>query len=295
MIVVCLLLMVVFWAKVSPQNNRYVTEAMSRLSKKAPDKSVDHVTVLPLRMRPDSLLTDGEQKEKRALLYLDSMRDLLLAKNQKPAIPTERPILPQANIHSDSFQHKNDTTSKQRQLIQWMQQDSVALPQTVGVTRPGKLVALQQVLHFLGTHPKEILTGAGAGHFSSKLAFRATGLNIAGSYPERFKYIDPSFKEGHLALYLHYFTKTAGLHSLTNSPNTVYGQVLSEYGLLGILALVILYGGFFAKHYKKMTYGVPLLLLMAGVFFIDYWFEQLSVMVVWELLLFVNIKEGAKS
>jgi hypothetical protein len=294
MIVVCLLLMVVFWGKVSPQNNRYLTEVFNRFSKNESVNKAGKVTVLPLRERPDSLLSDGERKEKRALLYLDSMRDLLLAKNQNPTILTERPLLPQANIHSDSFQHKNDTTSTQRQLIQWMERDSVALAQAARFTKPGKLVALQQVVQFISTHPAAIVTGAGAGHFSSKLAFRATGLNIAGSYPQRFIYIDPYFKEGHLALYLHYFTKTAGLHSLTNSPNSVYGQILSEYGLLGILALIILYGGFFAKHYKKMTYGIPLLMLMVGVFFIDYWFEQLSVMVVWELLLLLNIKEGAK-
>jgi hypothetical protein len=294
-IVVCLLLMVLFWAKVSPQNNRYITEAISRFSKKPVDRKASNATpVLPLRERPDSLLSTDERKEKLARLYLDSMRDLLLAKSNKLAIATEKPLLPQANIHSANFQHKNDTTNKQRQLMQWMQQDSVNLAQAVVAAKPGKWVALQQVVQFVRTHPMTAITGAGAGHFSSKLAFRATGLNIAGSYPSRFAYIDPRFKEGHLALYLYYFTKTAGLHSLTNSPNTVYGQVLSEYGLLGILALLVLYGGFFAKQYKKMTYGIPLLMLMVGVFFIDYWFEQLSVMVVWELLLLLNIKEGTR-
>lgn len=294
-IVVCLLLMVVFWAKVSPQNNRYITEAIGRFSKKPVEKKASNaMPLLPLQERPDSLLSNDERKEKQARLYLDSMRDLLLAKSNKLAIATEKPLLPQDNIHSDSFQHRNDTTGKQRQLIQWMQHDSVGLVQSSIYAKPGKWVALQQVLQFVRTHPMVAFTGAGAGHFSSKLAFRATGLNIAGSYPARFAYIDPHFKEGHLALYLYYFTKTAGLHSLTNSPNTVYGQVLSEYGLLGILALFILYGGFFAKQYKKMTYGIPLLMLMTGVFFIDYWFEQLSVMVVWELLLLLNIKEGTR-
>lgn len=290
MIVVCLLGMVVFWGKVSPQNNRYVTEVFSKLSG-TPIVEEQPVKIIPLQLRPDSILNETERKEKFALLYLDSMRNVLLAQSHKTAAPVEKPQLPQDDIHSASFQYKNDTTLEQKELMDWMQRDSVSLLPLTKNAQPGKVLAFSEMLTFLRTHPAVILTGTGAGHFSSKLAFKASGLHIAGGYPQRFSFISPYFKDGHLALYLHYFTQTAGLHSLANSPNSVYGQIVSEYGLLGLAALVFLYFGFFVKGYKKMTYGVPLLLLMAGVFFIDYWFEQLSVVAVFELLLLLNSKE----
>ena len=48
---------------------------------------------------------------------------------------------------------------------------------------------------------------------------------------------------------------------------------------------------FFGKNYKQLTYGIPLLLLMTGFFFVDYWFEQLSVTVLFQLFLFLDLKE----
>jgi hypothetical protein len=96
----------------------------------------------------------------------------------------------------------------------------------------------------------------------------------------------------HLDLYLNFFSKWSGLHSLTNSPFSVYDQLIAEYGLVGFLTFLIWYLGFFAKHYKKLTYGLPILFLMMLVLFTDYWFEQLSVIVFFELLLLLNIKEA---
>jgi len=72
----------------------------------------------------------------------------------------------------------------------------------------------------------------------------------------------------------------------------VYDQLLSEYGLLGLLALLVFYVGFFAKDYRLLTYGIPLLLFVLFIFLIDYWFEQLSVVVFFELLMFLNVKES---
>ena len=127
--------------------------------------------------------------------------------------------------------------------------------------------------------------------FSSKLAFRATALKIAGGYPQRFSFIGTDFKENHLALYLAYFTRSSRGHSIINTPNSTFGQLLSEYGLAGLGCFLVFYLGFFGKNYKQLTYGIPLLLLMTGFFFVDYWFEQLSVTVLFELLLFLDLKE----
>ena len=69
---------------------------------------------------------------------------------------------------------------------------------------------------------------------------------------------------------------------------------MSEYGAAGLLAFLLFYLGFFLKQYKQLSYGIPLLLLMSGLFFMEYWFEQLSVTILFELLLFLNIKENKK-
>jgi hypothetical protein len=77
-----------------------------------------------------------------------------------------------------------------------------------------------------------------------------------------------------------------------NNPASVYDQFISEYGLAGLLAFFIFYIGFFLKSAKRLSYSIPLILLLSGIFFFDYWFEQLSIVVFFELLLFLNIKEG---
>jgi hypothetical protein len=64
--------------------------------------------------------------------------------------------------------------------------------------------------------------------------------------------------------------------------------------VLGLLALSLFYFGFFASRYQQLTYGIPLLFLMAAVFFVDYWFEQLSIIPFFELMLFLNISENNK-
>jgi O-antigen ligase len=118
-------------------------------------------------------------------------------------------------------------------------------------------------------------------------------MKIAGGYPAKYSYINEDFKTNHLDLYLFYFTNADDLHSIANSPNSTYDQLLSEYGIAGLFCFVVFYIGFFMRRLKKQSYGIPLLLLMAGIFFTDYWFEQLSVVVLFELLLFLNSKELA--
>ena len=50
---------------------------------------------------------------------------------------------------------------------------------------PGKLVAFYQLATYLKEHPEKIITGDGTGNFSSKLAFKTTGLKIAGKLPRK--------------------------------------------------------------------------------------------------------------
>ena len=95
------------------------------------------------------------------------------------------------------------------------------------------------------------------------------------------------------AVYIYYFSKQPALHSVANSPNATYNQLAGEYGLMGLAAFVLFYLGYFARGLRRLTYGAPLLLLLTGLLAMDYWFEQLSIIVLFELLLFLNQKETA--
>ncbi|GAA4338323.1 hypothetical protein [Flaviaesturariibacter amylovorans] len=300
----CCLPMIVFWARVSPQNNDYIGKILSgTLGVSRPHAPA--AKPVPIWERPDSSLTSDERRQKRARLYLDSLGSGILQELRTappaPAVSAtlaavaEKPALPEANIHTAPYQHKDDTSTERRQ---WMQFAATALPAATAAAPapsrlPGKLRALQQTASHLAAHPALLLFGAGTGRWSSKLAFRATGLRIAGAYPQRLTYIDPAFREGHLALHLSYFTRSEYLHSVIHTPNSVYDQLAGEYGLPGVAAFLLLYAGFFLRKWRRLTYGLSLLLLASVLIGTDYWFEQLSLLPLLELLLFLDLKTTA--
>ena len=304
-IIVCLMMMIVFFVKISPQNNNYAAGLYQQVFNIKPNTKKTPIAQIPVTQKPDSILTSDEKKEKIAQLYMDSINILRYneilnnAKTKTGTLPefaiNEKPIIPVANIHTAAYQHKDDTSMFEKKLLQFVEKNnskfSIVADETNKLKMPGKLIALQQTYSYLNQHRSKIITGTGIGNFSSKLAFRSTALKISGNYPESYAYINDGFKTNHLALYIFYFTSSEGMHSIANSPNNTYDQLLSEYGLAGIFAFAFFYIGFFIKQSNKNTYAIPSILLMLGVFFADYWFEQLSVVVFFELLLLLNFKE----
>jgi hypothetical protein len=313
LIAVCMMLLVVFMVKISPQNNTYVVENLKRtLHLNAANKPVRVRPALckPITLMPDRLLTPDQKKWKIAQRYTDSMYvvnhpPVIQAKNtprpvQKPAIvilKTEsgRVYIPKPDINTMPYQHVIDTSTYQRQLLAFISTHKNNLPLSgqddFNLKLPGKAIGWLQTLHFLQQHPLKIFTGDGMGNFSSKLAFRASGLGFAGGYPQKFIYLDPDFLSNHLDVYLNFFSKKTDVHSLVNDPNSAYDQLLAEYGILGLAAFLIYYLGFFLKRYKELTYGIPILLMVLAMLFMEYWFEQLSILIFFELLLLLNIKE----
>jgi hypothetical protein len=302
LIVVCLMFLVVFLSQVSPQSNMYVHETFKNAIHPPviTSQTSNGVTNTVLPISADSI------KRNFARHYLDSEK--LIQNNVKQpaqaALFTSLPktdaghvVLVPPNINTPPYQTPTDTTAEQRKLLAFIGTHKNSLPissqNIMFLKLPGKVIGMIQSLNFLAQHPAKILTGDGVGNFSSKLAFRTTGLGFAGGFPNNLIYISREFLANHLDLYLNFFSKRTGLHSLTNSPFSVYDQLLTEYGLLGLVAFALFYIGFFIRDYKKLTYGIPLLVLLLSVLFIDYWFEQLSVIVFFELLLLLNIKENA--
>jgi hypothetical protein len=299
LIVACLALLVVFMSKVSPQNDRYAAKTFTYAIHPADLR----LTKAGIQTTCTNIPTLDERRRAIAIRYLDSIKKLpgkkpVVSKPFLAALPKTgqgRIFIDTADINSLPYQYVDKTTDEQRVLNTFIAKNRVSLPlasqQVFKPGLPGKITTFLQTVSFFKQHPAKIITGAGIGNFSSKLAFRATGFGVAGGYASHHTYISNDFLSNHLDVYLNFFSRTAGLHSLTNSPNSVYDQLMAEYGLAGILIFIIYYLGFFARHYKTITYGLPLLLLLMMLFFTDYWFEQLSVIVFFELLLLLNIKE----
>ena len=294
--VICTLFLVIFFARLSPQNDSYANGIVSKfLLKKKPANEIIPEKVIPIRERPDSLLTPETRKEQIATLFLDSLEREKLKRNPfKNKAPLQwRPPLPEDRIHTAFFQGKRDTSQSQQQLISYMKQHLHEPAASYEEAVPGKILAYKQSISFLKDHPAKIIAGTGAGNFSSKLAFRATGLKMAGGFPAPLDYCNTAFLNNHLQLYAHYFSSKTDYHSIIHNPDSVYDQLLTEYGLLGLLAFSVYYIGFFLRPGKKLSYGLPLLLMLLAFFMVNYWFEQLSVVVLFELMLFINIKECA--
>ncbi|MEO6668577.1 MAG: hypothetical protein ABIN36_03805 [Ferruginibacter sp.] len=304
---ICIIFLVIFLAKFSPQNDRYILEKLNDYFSTGKPVVKTIVTQVRITDKPDSILNAEEKKEKTAQLYMDSIDRERLAKEQEqiqkgikelPAAFAERPEILMPSIHSEPFQSKKDTTEFQKQLLSFMysrSNDPFVQVNKYSERAPGKLVAFYQLAAFLKQHPQKIITGNGTGNFSSKLAFKTTGLKIVGSYPEKYIYVNNDFFANHFAVYTSFFTKPAASHSIMNSPASVYGQLLSEYGLIGLAAFLFFYMGYFYKRRKEMTYGIALFFILLSAFFVEYWFEQLSIVVLFELMIFIDIKQHAKT
>ncbi|RYY63100.1 MAG: hypothetical protein EOO12_13015 [Chitinophagaceae bacterium] len=194
-------------------------------------------------------------------------------------------------IHSAAFQHRDDSGARHQE---WAHAAAAvgAIPARKQGGIPGKVVAFQQTLSFLCAKPCRIFTGAGPAAFSSKMAFKAAGLGIAGHYPQRLTYRSADFEKAHLALFLSYFAASERLHSVVHSPNSVYDQLMGEYGLPGLLLLMV-YLGYLLGQGRRLRYTLPLLGLLAALLATDYWFEQLSIVPLFELLFFLDLQKTA--
>lgn len=304
LLVICLALYGVFMIKISPQNENYIGETIQNIFRQ-PKPQPDYDTSLivkPVVIKPDNLLTPEERKRKIAIAYLDSVAAHAGihngGKGSKDAsvIPKIRPdINVKEKRTREDYLSKAIEPDRQRMLdlIARHSPDSLPLSNRNDLLPriPGKITGAIQTVQALYHDPAALIAGFGVGNFSSKIAFRASGLGIRGRYPKGWTYIAPAFLSGHLDLYMSFFSRPVAFRSVRNNPFSVYDQLLSEYGLTGLLALLIFYFGFFARRYKALTYGLPMLLFVMGVCLLDYWFEQLSVIVFFELLMFLNIKE----
>ena len=303
MMMVFVMMMVVFISKTSPQNNEYVVSFIYKLIGKAyylpPVKSWSNAE---LKQANDSLLTMEQRRKKVGLIYIDSINGIrYLSKtvtSEKNKISDSTPVnasLATTNRIFNEYRPSASVKEKENRYgiflkEQYTQKQRDSLHALYDWEKPGKGIAYKEVVHFIRTHPGKIALGAGIGNFSSRAAFKATALDIAGTYPEKYRYIHPDFMNDHLYLYLYYHSQWQIKHTAANTPDSVYNQLLGEYGIVGLLFFLLFFIGYYFRRIPILSYGLPMLCLLLSSFFVEYWFEQLSVVILFELLLFMDIR-----
>jgi hypothetical protein len=298
---VSLFMLILFTVKISPQNHLYVFSTIENsLSKTPAGQAIASRPTVRITDMPDSLLDSDGRRMKIATRYVDSVSYLFWLKRdsiyRRLGIQwTNIRPRPRPNLDALEFQSRLDTSLEMHKtLMEFIRvqhmEGQVAMAGEGYGRLPGKFIAMSQTVDFLNHHPGKWFSGDGMGNYSSKLAFRSTGLGMSGKYPGTIRYMSPEFKDGHLALYLYYFTKGPALHSVLNTPDSVYDQMLAEYGIAGLLIFLFFYLGYFCR--QPGSTGIPLLFIMGIGFCLNYWFEQLSVVVVFELMMLVVRKES---
>ena len=72
-------------------------------------------------------------------------------------------------------------------------------------------------------------------------------------------------------------------------PNSVFNQLLGEYGVIGLGIFVVFYLLYTLKYWFKLSYGKILIPMCLMFLMTDYWFEAFSITVVFELLMSIEV------
>lgn len=155
---------------------------------------------------------------------------------------------------------------------------------------PRKLVSYEQTWNFFKEDLVQGTVGAGPGNFSSRTAF-IMGGDYVSWIPEKAVYRSEEFSENHFRLWNSEILSRPYQDGTANQPFSIYNQLLGEYGLIGLVVFFVFYLGHYIKNYREFTYGKYLLVFMLLVFVLDYWFEYISVVVLFEIFMLLQLKE----
>lgn len=209
----------------------------------------------------------------------------------------EQEIQDESKVITSEQIYLTEIEKQQQRYKQYIQKhygiDTLVSSNLYGIPEyPGKLVSILETLKFSASNVKNFIFGTGPGGFSSSLAFKVSELNYGGESKigKLVKYRSQNFTENHLRVQCYYLQQFNSEHSIINFPYSSFNQVLGEYGWIGVFLFVVYYLWFFLKRFKYLTYGRELLFVLVALLFVDYWFEALSLVVFFELLMFIDLK-----
>lgn len=287
-IVLCYLaFLILFIAKVSPSNLNYLDYKIQKLQHRERRLLQPHFTD---NTEKDRLINAYVRKYNVAIVNKEKtkqeVRKLIVEKEKKELVQ----LIEEGNHPVIEF------TAKQKELLDFYRQlygdTTNALDHAYYSRHPGKVISLEETFGFLKENPKHLILGAGPGNFSSKLAFKASNVNISGKYIKRFAYIAPEFRDHHLKLSLNYYLQPSTEHSIINFPNSVLNQLLGEYGVIGLLLFLVFYAGFYLRRIRQLSFGRLLLPLLLLFMLTDYWLESFTIVIVFELMMFIDLSRN---
>ncbi|SFU45915.1 hypothetical protein SAMN04487941_0898 [Pontibacter akesuensis] len=157
---------------------------------------------------------------------------------------------------------------------------------------PFKLKSYIQTYHYWTDSAANFIFGAGPGNFSSRVTFVVSG-DYVGWYPESLSYVSKSFAKNHFWIWNYDFNNPwDNINNAANQPFSAYNQIIGEYGLIGLIAFIFLYIGFWMRGFMSLTYGKIIFISFLGYLVLDYWFEYFSVVILFELFMLLNRKES---
>lgn len=156
---------------------------------------------------------------------------------------------------------------------------------------PGKKIALVQTAKFLKENPSKAIFGAGMGNFSSRLAYQFSGRDSSRLFMRLPKYCSGYYFQNNLLIYDSMRQLPTEYHSIKHFPNNFLSQLLGEYGVLGLLIFVVFYVYYFFKRAHNKVFIVLLIGCIGSYLMLDYFFEFLNVMVIFELICLIEAKK----
>ncbi|WP_317897496.1 hypothetical protein [Aurantibacillus circumpalustris] len=281
---------VIFIIKISPSNLHY-------LNVKA--KDLLHLNEKPItthwhdNSEKDHLISDYVKQKKGDLILKKTSKELV---NNLIIEKKKLEIEKQLSEDISAIKERNENRNHFVLLYNSLYADtSEYLYKNYYGVMPGKYLSFVETFNFSKRNTLNFLVGAGAGNFSSKLAYKATNMGFTGRYFENLKYISPEFKDNHLKLSLSYFVQSPDEHSIINFPNSVFNQLLGEYGVIGIFLFFAFYVVFYLKRFKRLTFGKIILPMCLFFLITDYWFESFTIVVIFELMMFIDIAKSGKT
>ncbi|MCY4419379.1 MAG: hypothetical protein OXB93_06000 [Cytophagales bacterium] len=156
-------------------------------------------------------------------------------------------------------------------------------------TLPRKAIAYLQGFSYSFEDPKTLFLGAGAANYSSRAAF-VMGGEYVGWYPQHLSYKSEDFSKGPFSLWNPRVVTFMYTDGTANQPFSFYLQLLTEYGLIGVFLFLLLYIGFlYRKRHLLSPESMCIIILILFSLSIEYWFEYLSLMVIFEWMILTEI------
>jgi len=157
----------------------------------------------------------------------------------------------------------------------------------------GKNLSVLETWAYLKSSPQAFLFGAGTTRFSSLIAQKMSGFDSSRIFMQILpQYASKPYSENHMLLIkVRNEVKDKALYSTANWPDSLYNQLLGEYGVIGMLMFALFYLGFFVRKISRWSYGLWILAVLLPFAHLNYVFDTLCVMPFFELLMFADIDE----